>query len=99
MSIILVGVNHKTAPVEVRERLAFDDAACAAGLRSLVDGDVVRCLPREVVREPGPIVQHLVLVGARADHKPLGIGFLSGERTRRGNKCSCGGTGGEKSTA
>src|SRR5688572_3983209 len=42
MSIILVGVNHKTAPVEVRERLAFDDAACAAGLRSLVDGDVVR---------------------------------------------------------
>ena len=42
MSIILVGVNHKTAPIEVRERLAFDDAACAAGLRGLVDGDVVR---------------------------------------------------------
>lgn len=42
MSIILIGVNHKTAPVEIRERLAFDDAACAAGLRTLVDGDVVR---------------------------------------------------------
>jgi glutamyl-tRNA reductase len=42
MSIILIGVNHKTAPVEVRERLAFDDAACAAGLRTLVDGEVVR---------------------------------------------------------
>jgi glutamyl-tRNA reductase len=42
MSIILIGVNHKTAPVEIRERLAFDDAACAAGLRSLVDGEVVR---------------------------------------------------------
>jgi len=42
MSIILIGVNHKTAPVEVRERLAFDDATCAAGLRNLVDGQVVR---------------------------------------------------------
>lgn len=42
MSIILIGVNHKTAPIEIRERLAFDDAACAAGLRNLVDGQVVR---------------------------------------------------------
>jgi glutamyl-tRNA reductase len=42
MSILLIGVNHKTAPVEIRERLAFNDAACAAGLRRLVDGDVVR---------------------------------------------------------
>src|SRR4030095_14936623 len=41
MSIVLVGVNNKTAPVEVRERLAFSDAACTDGLRSLVDGDVV----------------------------------------------------------
>ena len=42
MSIILIGVNHKTAPVEIRERLAFDDAACAAGLRALGEGEVVR---------------------------------------------------------
>jgi glutamyl-tRNA reductase len=42
MSIVLVGLNHKTAPVEVRERLAFSDEACAASLRSLVDGEVVR---------------------------------------------------------
>ena len=42
MSIVLVGVNHKTAPVEVRELLAFSDEACAVGLRRLVDGDVVR---------------------------------------------------------
>lgn len=42
MSIVLIGVNHKTAPVEIRERLAFDDAACAAGLRTLVDGELVR---------------------------------------------------------
>ncbi len=42
MSILLVGVNHKTAPVEVRERLAFNDEACATGLRQLVDGEIVR---------------------------------------------------------
>ena len=42
MSILLVGVNHKTAPVEVRERLAFNDEACANGLRQLVDGEIVR---------------------------------------------------------
>ncbi|MDX6693952.1 MAG: glutamyl-tRNA reductase [Blastocatellia bacterium] len=42
MSIILVGLNHKTAPVAVRERLAFTDEACATGLRALVDGEIVR---------------------------------------------------------
>ena len=42
MSILLIGVNHKTAPVEIRERLAFNDEACANGLRELVDGIVVR---------------------------------------------------------
>jgi len=42
MSILLIGVNHKTAPVEIRERLAFNDEACATGLRQLVDGDIVR---------------------------------------------------------
>ncbi|HET6890822.1 MAG TPA: glutamyl-tRNA reductase [Pyrinomonadaceae bacterium] len=42
MAIVLVGVNHKTAPVEVRELLAFSKEACAEGLRTLVDGEVVR---------------------------------------------------------
>src|SRR5918997_7016753 len=42
MSIVLVGLNHKTAPVEVRERVAFSDEALAEGLRALVDGEVVR---------------------------------------------------------
>jgi glutamyl-tRNA reductase len=41
MSIVLVGLNHKTAPIAVRERLAFTDEACAEGLRALVDGKVV----------------------------------------------------------
>ena len=42
MSIVLIGVNHKTAPVEVRELLAFSDTACAEGLRSLIDGQLLR---------------------------------------------------------
>lgn len=42
MSIVLVGVNHKSAPIEVRERLAFTEEACAEGLRTLVDGELVR---------------------------------------------------------
>ena len=42
MSIVLVGVNHKTAPVEVRELLAFSDQTCSEGLRTLVDGEIVR---------------------------------------------------------
>lgn len=42
MSIVLVGLNHKTAPVAVRERLAFTDESCAESLRALVDGEIVR---------------------------------------------------------
>jgi glutamyl-tRNA reductase len=42
MSIVLVGVNHKSTPLAVRELLALSDDACANGLRSLVDGEVVR---------------------------------------------------------
>jgi glutamyl-tRNA reductase len=41
MSIVLVGLNHRTAPVEVRERLAFSEESCRDGLRHFVDGNVV----------------------------------------------------------
>jgi glutamyl-tRNA reductase len=60
MSIVLVGINHKSAPVEVRERLAFSEDACSSGLRTLVDGEVVRealivstCNRVEVLAETG----------------------------------------------
>ena len=42
MSIVLVGVNHKSAPVELRELLAFSEEACTEGLHKLVDGEIVR---------------------------------------------------------
>jgi len=35
MRVILVGLNHKTAPVEVRERFAFPPASVEVGLRRL----------------------------------------------------------------
>jgi glutamyl-tRNA reductase len=42
MTLFLTGVSHKTAPVEVRERLAFPKGALPASLRALADGHVVR---------------------------------------------------------
>jgi glutamyl-tRNA reductase len=37
MRLLITGVNHKTAPVEVRERLAFDENALAPTLRGLMN--------------------------------------------------------------
>lgn len=42
MSIVLVGLNHKTASVEVRERLAFTGEACMDDLRLLIDSEVIQ---------------------------------------------------------
>ena len=36
MRFLITGVNHKTAPVEVREKLAFDGNALASALRDLM---------------------------------------------------------------
>ena len=36
MSLIILGLNHKTAPVEIRERLTFGPDVIDEALRSLV---------------------------------------------------------------
>ena len=36
MKLLVTGVSHKTAPVEVRERLAFSEAELLAALQNLV---------------------------------------------------------------
>ena len=41
MSIVVVGISHKTAPVEIRERLAFAEARLQDALRLLADGQMV----------------------------------------------------------
>ena len=41
MALILVGVNHRTAPLDVRERLNIPESKLAesvAALKSIVDG-------------------------------------------------------------
>src|SRR5688572_7925356 len=65
MSIVLVGINHKSAPIEVRERLAFTEDACRSGLHTLVDGEIVR---------EGLIVStcNRVEVLTETDHRRLG---------------------------
>ncbi|MBC7797868.1 MAG: glutamyl-tRNA reductase [Pyrinomonadaceae bacterium] len=42
MSLFLIGLNHKTAPLAVREKLAFAETDCALALTDLVDGEIVR---------------------------------------------------------
>ena len=42
MTIVLKGLSHKTAPVEVRERLALAKDCAEEALRELVDGRTVR---------------------------------------------------------
>jgi glutamyl-tRNA reductase len=41
MNIVLIGLSHKTAPVEVRERLAFNETCLADALATLVDQESV----------------------------------------------------------
>lgn len=42
MGIILVGANHRSASLSVRERLAFSDEACVDTLRRWLDVDAVK---------------------------------------------------------
>ena len=37
MEIVLVGLNHRTAPVEVRERIAFGNGQLRSALQRLVE--------------------------------------------------------------
>jgi glutamyl-tRNA reductase len=41
MSLYLFGLNHNTAPVEVRERIAFSEDTCLAALPLLADGSII----------------------------------------------------------
>jgi hypothetical protein len=59
-----------------------------------IHGDVVRGLPRILVRELRPVVQHFVTVLALADDE-LGVGLLR----RHHPRCEQGGGGGGEETA
>jgi glutamyl-tRNA reductase len=42
MSLVVVGINHRTAPVEVRERVVFEPARIPEALRELTSLSEVR---------------------------------------------------------
>ena len=42
LNLLIVGLNHRSAPVEVREQLAFNNGALESSLRRLVDAETVR---------------------------------------------------------
>ena len=42
MDLLVVGLNHHTAPVEIRERLAFADEELPAALETLMAEDGLR---------------------------------------------------------
>lgn len=42
MEILVVGLNHKTAPVEIREKVAFDNQRLIDALRLLKDSPVIK---------------------------------------------------------
>jgi glutamyl-tRNA reductase len=41
MSLALLGLNHKVAPVEIREQFSFSDSLLKTALKSLVDGSII----------------------------------------------------------
>ena len=48
MDILVVGLSHKTAPVEIRERVAFAPAAMEKPLRQMVQLPAAHACPPRV---------------------------------------------------
>ena len=42
MNLVLVGINHRTAPVEVRERMNIQESRLAAALYGLIHRDGIQ---------------------------------------------------------
>lgn len=73
MRLVVIGVNHKTAPVAMRERLAFgneDLAAAHAQLKNLTDGSVIvsTCNRTEIYALVPQSYQALPLGDTNANH-------------------------------
>jgi len=72
MTIVLVGLNHRTAPVEVRERLAFAEEELPQALRQLVDGTtiteglILSTCNRVEVLAVTPLAEHTAIERIRA---------------------------------
>ena len=65
MEVTLVGLNHKTASVDIRERLAFDQEAALAALKRLRDE-----FPRAEFVLLSTCNRMELYIASRADQKP-----------------------------
>src|SRR5215469_4496401 len=97
MNIVLIGLSHKTAPVEMRERLAFDDSRLPDALSGLVDHDnidegliVSTCNRVEVVASaPAGAEQGIDrLTGFLCDFHELPPGALNGHLYRHADSAA-----------
>jgi glutamyl-tRNA reductase len=76
MGIILVGANHRSAPVSVREKLAFTDDACVSTLRQWLAANAVE---EAVLLSTCNRVELLAVLPDQADHDAVShlTGLLS----------------------
>jgi glutamyl-tRNA reductase len=80
MRLTLVGINHETAPVEIRERLAFSEAEAELVLSELkTDPRVEECLVVSTCNRTELLARHSPMSGEEAAGIPLWmIGRLKG---------------------
>jgi len=81
IELIIIGLNHKTAPIEIREKLAFHESEMekallqAHSIHSLKENMILSTCNRvelyAIVREPEKAVQDLKLFLSQYHHLPL----------------------------
>jgi glutamyl-tRNA reductase len=74
MSLAVVGVSHRTAPVEVRERFVVDEQASAAALRHLA---TIGCTEAVLLSTCHRTELYMRSAGAQGDAGVIGARFLS----------------------
>lgn len=79
-NVVLIGVSHKTAPVEVRERLAFAEAHLAGALHSLVERPAISeglilstCNRVEIVAATSDDAEHAITALSDFLHRHHGL--------------------------
>ena len=77
MKLSVTGLNHKTAPVEVRERLAFDDRSLVEALRDL---SAVPEVSEALLLSTCNRVEVALTTADEADPRALVTAFLAGSR-------------------
>ncbi|MCC7174145.1 MAG: glutamyl-tRNA reductase [Bryobacterales bacterium] len=77
MRLSVTGLNHKTAPVEVREKLAFEERALGEALRELKSFPEVS---EALVLSTCNRVEVALATGDEADSRAVAAGFLAGSR-------------------